>query len=161
MQAAAGLTSVSSQFALRATLAHAEANADRVVVVDLGDRVVVRAPLEGDDQACLTAVGIGEVHDHLVRLCGASEDDAALDLAQPGLADALVVDPVPGFPAATTESTVRWAWPTASRSRPPEPTPHTWPAPTRACSTSAGTRTSGSFRCPTAPAPDRPTEVRP
>ena len=53
----------------------------------------VRALLEGDDQACLTAVGVAEVVDHLVRLAGAPEDDAALDLAQLGLADALVVDP--------------------------------------------------------------------
>jgi hypothetical protein len=41
-----------------------------------------------------TAVGLAEVADHLVRLSGASDDDAALDLAQLGLADALVVDTV-------------------------------------------------------------------
>jgi PIN domain nuclease of toxin-antitoxin system len=59
----------------------------------------VRALPQGDDQACLTAVGIGEVVGHLVRLAGAPEDDAALDLAQLGLADALVVDPEHGLQA--------------------------------------------------------------
>ena len=52
----------------------------------------VRALLQGDDKARLTAVGLAEVVDHLVRLSGASEDGAALDLAQLGLADALAVD---------------------------------------------------------------------
>lgn len=43
--------------------------------------------LLGDDQGVqLTAVGVAEVVDHLVRLAGASEDDAALDVAQLGLA---------------------------------------------------------------------------
>ncbi len=64
----------------------------------------VRALLEGGDQACLTAVGVGEVVDHLVRLSGASEDDAALDLAQLGLTDALVVDPVLGLQAGLLRS---------------------------------------------------------
>jgi PIN domain nuclease of toxin-antitoxin system len=59
----------------------------------------VRALLEVDDRACLTAVGLAEVVDHLVRLSGASEDDAALDLAQLGLADALVVDSAVGLRA--------------------------------------------------------------
>ncbi|MHB1447320.1 MAG: PIN domain-containing protein [Acidimicrobiales bacterium] len=37
--------------------------------------------------AALTALGVAEVIDHLVRLVGATEEDAALDLAQLGLAD--------------------------------------------------------------------------
>lgn len=41
----------------------------------------------------LTALGVAEVVDHLVRLVGASEEDAALDLAQLGLAGP---DPVDG-----------------------------------------------------------------
>jgi PIN domain nuclease of toxin-antitoxin system len=49
--------------------------------------------LDGDDEARLTAVGVAEVIDHLVRLAGSSEDDAALDIAQLGLADAVPVDP--------------------------------------------------------------------
>lgn len=49
--------------------------------------------LQGDDQSRLTAVGVAEVVDHLVRLVGLSEDDAALDIAQLGLADAVPVDP--------------------------------------------------------------------
>ena len=59
----------------------------------------VRVLLEGDDRSCLTAVGVAEVVDHLVRLSGASEDDAALDLAQLGLADALAVDTAVGLRA--------------------------------------------------------------
>ena len=59
----------------------------------------VRALLQGDDRSCLTAVGVAEVVDHLVRLSGASEEDAALDLAQLGLADALAVDTSVGLRA--------------------------------------------------------------
>ena len=43
------------------------------------------------DAPALTAVGVAEVLDHLVRLEGATEDDAALDLAQLGLAEAIGV----------------------------------------------------------------------
>lgn len=42
--------------------------------------------------AALTAVGLGEVLDHLVRLAGADEESAALDIAQLGLLDAIAVD---------------------------------------------------------------------
>lgn len=51
----------------------------------------VRPLLETGDGA-LTAVGLAEVLDHLVRLAGADEDDAVLDLAQLGLLDAIPVD---------------------------------------------------------------------
>ena len=54
---------------------------------------LVAGLLDGDDEARLTAVGVAEVIDHLVRLVGSSEDDAALDIAQLGLADAVLVDP--------------------------------------------------------------------
>jgi predicted nucleic acid-binding protein len=40
----------------------------------------------------LTALGVSEVLDHLVRLVGAHEEDAVLDLAELGLLDAEVVD---------------------------------------------------------------------
>src|SRR4051794_3874404 len=40
----------------------------------------------------LTALGVAEVLDHLVRLVGVDEEDAVLDLAQLGLAEALAVD---------------------------------------------------------------------
>jgi predicted nucleic acid-binding protein len=40
-----------------------------------------------DGGASLTASGVAEVVDHLVRLVGATEDEAALDLAQLALAD--------------------------------------------------------------------------
>ena len=41
-----------------------------------------------DEEAALSALGVSEVVDFLVRLAGVSEDDAALDVAQLGLADA-------------------------------------------------------------------------
>ncbi len=49
-------------------------------------------PLLGADDTSLTAVGVAEVIDHLVRLAGADEEDAALDLAQLGLLDGIAVD---------------------------------------------------------------------
>lgn len=51
----------------------------------------VRLLLDGGD-ALLTAIGVAEVLDHLVRLAGADEEDAALDLAQLRLIDGIVVD---------------------------------------------------------------------
>lgn len=42
--------------------------------------------------ARLTAVGVAEVIDHLVRLSGAEEDTAALDLAELGLLEPTLVD---------------------------------------------------------------------
>jgi PIN domain nuclease of toxin-antitoxin system len=39
----------------------------------------------GQDQVALTALGLAEVVDHLVRLTGVEEDDAVLDVAQLGL----------------------------------------------------------------------------
>lgn len=44
----------------------------------------------GDGQ--LTAVGVTEVIDHLIRLIGASDEDAVLDVAQLGLLEAIPVD---------------------------------------------------------------------
>lgn len=41
--------------------------------------------------AALTAVGVAEVLDHLVRLAGADEEEAALDVAQLGLLDGAAV----------------------------------------------------------------------
>ncbi|MHB8452582.1 MAG: PIN domain-containing protein [Mycobacteriales bacterium] len=46
--------------------------------------------------AALTAVGVAEVLDHLVRLVGVDEEDAALDLAQLDLLDGIVVDSAVG-----------------------------------------------------------------
>lgn len=51
----------------------------------------VRRLLDVADSS-LTALGVAEVLDHLVRLAGADEEDAALDLAQLGLLDAVSVD---------------------------------------------------------------------
>jgi predicted nucleic acid-binding protein len=42
-------------------------------------------------EAALTAFGVGEVLDHLVRVIGASEEEAVLDLAQLGLLDGVDV----------------------------------------------------------------------
>lgn len=49
-------------------------------------------PLLVTGDAALTAVGLAEVLDHLVRLANAEEDEAVLDLAQLGLIDAIPVD---------------------------------------------------------------------
>ena len=50
----------------------------------------VRALLKSTEVA-LTAVGVAEVLDHLIRIVGANEEDAALDLAQLDLLDAIPV----------------------------------------------------------------------
>lgn len=50
----------------------------------------VRRLLDAED-AQLTALGVAEVIDHLVRVVGVSEEDAALDLAQLGLAEGTAV----------------------------------------------------------------------
>jgi len=42
--------------------------------------------LLGEHEAVLTALGMAEAIDHLVRLAGADEDEVVLDLAQLGLA---------------------------------------------------------------------------
>lgn len=52
----------------------------------------VRRLLEGDEGSSLTVLGIAEVLDHLVRIVGANDEDAALDLAQLGLAAPLPLD---------------------------------------------------------------------
>ncbi len=49
-------------------------------------------PLLDRGEVSLTAVGVAEVLDHLVRLAGADEEDAALDLAQLGLLEGVVGD---------------------------------------------------------------------
>jgi predicted nucleic acid-binding protein len=48
--------------------------------------------LLGRGDNTFTAVGVAEVIDHLVRLAGADEEDAALDLAQLGMLDGIPVD---------------------------------------------------------------------
>lgn len=48
-------------------------------------------PLLDTGDAALTAVGVAEVVDHLVRLAGAEEEDVVLDLAQLGLLEAIAV----------------------------------------------------------------------
>jgi predicted nucleic acid-binding protein len=58
----------------------------------------VKALLKGRD-AALTAVGVAEVLDHLIRVVGADEEDAALDLAQLRLLDGLPVTPDVGAAA--------------------------------------------------------------
>lgn len=58
----------------------------------------VRLLLEQGD-AALTAIGLAEIIDHLVRMAGADEEDAVLDLAQLGLLAALEVDAELGLAA--------------------------------------------------------------
>jgi PIN domain nuclease of toxin-antitoxin system len=50
-------------------------------------------------EAALTAVGLGEVFDQLVRVAGGDEEEVALDLAELGLLDALGVDAALGAAA--------------------------------------------------------------
>ena len=59
----------------------------------------VRGLLQDDHDARLTAAGVAEVADHLVRLAGVTEDDAALDIAELGLGDAEPVAPAVGLRA--------------------------------------------------------------
>jgi PIN domain nuclease of toxin-antitoxin system len=63
----------------------------------------VRPLLESGD-AVLTALGLAEVIDHLVHVVGASDEEAALDVAQLGLTDALVVDADLGLRAGLLRS---------------------------------------------------------
>jgi predicted nucleic acid-binding protein len=42
----------------------------------------VQQLIEGDEETALTALGVSEVIDHLVRLMGADAEEAVLDLAQ-------------------------------------------------------------------------------
>ncbi len=56
----------------------------------------VQRILEGDGQEkrpTLTAVGVAEVLDHLIRIGGLEEETASLDLAQLGLLDTAPLDP--------------------------------------------------------------------
>ncbi|HTC68426.1 MAG TPA: PIN domain-containing protein [Acidothermaceae bacterium] len=56
------------------------------------------ASLMRSGDVSLTAVGVGEVVDHLIRLAGVDEDNAFLDLAELGLQGALAIDaPVGGY----------------------------------------------------------------
>jgi PIN domain nuclease of toxin-antitoxin system len=52
----------------------------------------VRRLVSSEPRPVLTAIGVAEVIDHLVRIEGASEEAAALDLAQLGLSDPAPVD---------------------------------------------------------------------
>lgn len=53
---------------------------------------LVQQLVESGEEVALTALGVTEVIDHLVRLLGADEDEAVLDLAQLGLASPTPVD---------------------------------------------------------------------
>jgi PIN domain nuclease of toxin-antitoxin system len=55
--------------------------------------------LIANGDATLTPLGVAEVVDHLVRLASASEEEAALDLAQLGLLDNAPVDATLGLRA--------------------------------------------------------------
>ena len=56
-------------------------------------------PLLGVADSSLTALGVAEVLDDVVRLASANEEDAALDLAQLGLIDGVPVDSTIGAAA--------------------------------------------------------------
>jgi PIN domain nuclease of toxin-antitoxin system len=53
---------------------------------------MVRQLLARESDAALTPLGLAEVLDHLVRIEGATDEDAALDLAQLGLIDPAALD---------------------------------------------------------------------
>ena len=55
--------------------------------------------LLGTGAAVLPAVGVAEVLDHLVRVVGAHEEDATLDLAELGLLEGTLVDSAIGAAA--------------------------------------------------------------
>jgi ribonuclease VapC len=52
----------------------------------------VQQLVESDEDVVLTALGVAEVLDHLVRLAGAEEDEAVLDVAQLGLSSPSPID---------------------------------------------------------------------
>lgn len=53
----------------------------------------VRDLLNGADPVSLTALGVAEVLDHLVRVVGAAEEEVVLDLAQLALSDPPSLEP--------------------------------------------------------------------
>lgn len=69
--------------------------------------------------ASLTALGVAEVLDHLVRIMGADEENAALDVAQLGLIDGFAVDSTSATPKASPQRSYPTpATPDGSRRRP-------------------------------------------
>ncbi len=61
--------------------------------------------LHSDEPSRLTAVGAAEVLDHLVRIVGADEEEAVLDLAELGLLAPLDVDAVLAMGAGLLRAT--------------------------------------------------------
>lgn len=55
--------------------------------------------LEASERPMLTTIGLAEVLDHLVRVVGIHPDEAALDVAQLGLVDAVPLDASSGLRA--------------------------------------------------------------
>ena len=53
---------------------------------------LVQHLVESEEDVALTALGVSEVLDHLVRILGAEEDEAVLDLAQLSLTPPISVD---------------------------------------------------------------------
>jgi predicted nucleic acid-binding protein len=53
---------------------------------------LVQQLVESEQDVALTALGVSEVLDHLVRILGAEEDEAVLDLAQLSLTPPISVD---------------------------------------------------------------------
>ncbi len=52
----------------------------------------VQLLVESEEETALTVLGVSEILDHLVRLAGADEEQAVLDLAQLGLANPSPLD---------------------------------------------------------------------
>ena len=64
----------------------------RALLRDEPAAALVQQLIEREEDTALTALGVSEVIDHLVRLLGADEEETVLDLAQLGLASPTPVD---------------------------------------------------------------------
>ena len=107
--------------------------------------------LRNEPRPALTALGVAEVLDHLVRLVGLDEEDVVLDLAQLGLAEAHAVDADLASrggcgPVTTTAGSGPSAWPTAWPPRWLVGWGRRWPRRTHICSTRATPKASPTLR---------------
>jgi PIN domain nuclease of toxin-antitoxin system len=69
-----------------------DAYAVLALLKDEGAAELVEQVIREDRSAALTALGLAEVLDHLIRLAGVEEDDAVLDIAQIGLSEPFSID---------------------------------------------------------------------
>lgn len=112
--------------------------------------------VDGEEETALTALGVAEVVDHLIRLADAEETTPCWTLRKWGS-----LRRRPSTPpwrceqaccalATTTGRIEQSASPTALRQRPLGAPGRLLPPPTRTCSTSAAMKASPLFACPSA-----------